>query len=247
MAADLHVTSPLMAGPAVLQIQQKLSALGYAPGKLDGVYGVATAGAVRAFQRDNKLTIDGVVGTETRAALRAAKKPAPALQPVATVRKPSSLGEQALATSLNELGVKESPANSNKNKFGKWFGVDGVPWCNIFVSYCFLDGAQYVICAGYKGAGVYAKGCTYVPTTEAWLRATGMWKGRTEPMAGDIAIYNWSGGLPDHIGIVEAYLGGGQFNAIEGNTAVGNDANGGEVMRRLRYMTDVDGFGRVVK
>jgi Putative peptidoglycan binding domain/CHAP domain len=244
MAADLHVTSPLMAGPAVLQLQQKLAALGYAPGKLDGVYGVATAGAVRAFQRDNKLTIDGVVGTETRAALRTAKKPT---LPVPIVRKPSSLGQQALAASLNELGTKESPANSNKNKYGKWFGVDGVPWCNIFVSYCFVEGAKYTICSGYKGAGVYPDGCTYVPTTEAWLRATGMWKGRTEPMPGDIAIYNWSGGLPDHIGIVEAYLGGGQFNAIEGNTAVGNDANGGEVMRRLRYMTDVDGFGRVVK
>ena len=247
MAADLHVTSPLMTGPPVLQLQQKLSALGYAPGKLDGVYGVATAGAVRAFQRDNKLTVDGVVGTQTRAALRTAKKPPAAAQPVPIVRKPSSLGQQALATSVTQLGIKESPANSNKNKYGKWFGVDGVPWCNIFVSYCFLEGAKYVICAGYKGAGVYAKGCTYVPTTEAWLRATGLWKGRTEPMPGDIAIYNWNGGLPDHIGIVEAYLGGGQFNAIEGNTAVGNDANGGEVMRRLRYMTDVDGFGRVVK
>jgi hypothetical protein len=244
LAADLHVTSPLMAGPAVLQLQQKLAALGYAPGKLDGVYGVATAGAVRAFQRDNKLTIDGIVGTQTRAALRTAKKPTP---PVPNVRKPSSLGEQALAASLNELGVKESPANSNKTKYGKWFGVDGVPWCNIFVSYCFLEGAKYTICANYKGAGVYAKGCTYVPTTEAWLRATGMWKGRTQPLPGDIAIYNWNGGAPDHIGIVEVYLGGGQFNAIEGNTAVGNDANGGEVMRRLRYMTDVDGFGRAVK
>src|SRR5260370_41628988 len=108
MAADLHVTSPLMTGPPVLQLQQKLSALGYAPGKLDGVYGAATAGAVRAFQRDNKLTIDGVVGTQTRAALRAAKTPAAAVHPVATVRKPSSLGEQALATSLTELGTKES-------------------------------------------------------------------------------------------------------------------------------------------
>ena len=34
-------------------------------------------------------------------------------------------------------------------------------------------------------------------------------------------------------------------NAIEGNTAVGNDCNGGEVMRRLRYVSQVDGFGRV--
>lgn len=239
---DLHVTSPLMAGPAVLQVQQMLNQLGYAPGKLDGQYGDATAGAVRAFQRDHHLEVDGVVGAKTRAVLAAAPKPERGLT---IVRKPSSIGRLALAVAVQELGATESPAGSNENKYGKWFGVDGVPWCNIFVSYCFLTGGEYVIASGFKGAGVYAKGCTYVPTTEAWLKATGLWKGRTEPLPGDIAIYNWDGGVPDHIGIVEEYLGGGRFNAIEGNTSVGNDSNGGEVMRRLRYMTDVDGFGRV--
>jgi hypothetical protein len=244
MPADLHVTSPMMSGPDVLQIQQKLAALGYAPGIQDGVYGEATAAAVRAFQRDNKLSVDGAVGPETRKALRGAK--APKQQPP-IARKPSSLGQLALAEALKHLGETERPADSNKTAFGKWFGVDGVPWCNIFVSYCFVVGAKYVICAGYKGAGVYANGCTFVPTTEAWLRASGMWKGATTPMPGDIAIYNWDGGAPDHIGIVEADLGGGKFNAIEGNTAVGNDSNGGQVMRRLRYVSQVDGFGRVVK
>jgi hypothetical protein len=233
-----------MAGPGVLQIQQRLSALGYAPGKLDGAYGVATASAVKAFQRDHHLEIDGVVGPKTRAVLSAAPKPT---RKLAIARQPSSLGQLALAVALKELGNKESPSGSNKNKYGKWFGVDGVAWCNIFVSYCFEKGANYVLCPGFKGAGCYGKGCTYVPTTEAWLKATGMWKGRTEPMPGDIAIYNWDGGVPDHIGIVEEYLGGGKFNAIEGNTAVGNDSNGGQVMRRLRYMTNVDGFGRVTK
>ena len=242
MAADLHVTSPPMAGPAVLQIQEKLNALGYAPGKLDGVYGVATAGAVESFQRQNKLEVDGVVGPQTRAALRAAKKPR---QPVPIVRKPSSIGQQALAVAIRELGATERPANSNKNKFGKWFGVDGVAWCNIFVSYCFVQGAGYTIAKGFKGAGCTANGCTYVPTTEAWLRATGMWVGRVAPQPGDIAIYNWDGGVPDHIGIVESYGGGGKFTAIEGNTSVGNDSNGGEVMRRDRYLSQVDGFGRV--
>jgi peptidoglycan hydrolase-like protein with peptidoglycan-binding domain len=241
---ELHVTSPLMAGPAVFKVQQRLNALGYAPGKLDGQYGLATAGAVRAFQRDHQLQVDGVVGANTQALLKTAVVP-PGPAPI--VRKASTLGQLALAESLREVGSKESPANSNKNKFGKWFGVDGVAWCNIFVSYCFVNGADYTICSGFKGAGVYAKGCTYVPTTEAWLHATGMWKGRTEPLPGDIAIYNWHGGLPDHIGIVEEYLGGGKFNAIEGNTGIGNDANGGEVMRRLRYFSDVNGFGRVVK
>ena len=51
--------------------------------------------------------------------------------------------------------------------------------------------------------------------------------------------------MPEHIGIVEKSLGGGQFHCIEGNTAVGNDSNGGQVMRRLRYVSQVNGFGRV--
>jgi hypothetical protein len=244
----LHVTSPAMSGQDVLEIQEKLCALGYEPGPRDGIYGVATAAAVKEFQRDGRCEVDGVVGPETRAALLGAKKrPARQLASVARGRRePSTLGEQALAEALRHLGKKERPMNSNLTPFGRWFGVDGVPWCNIFVSYCFSRGAGYTIASGFPGAGCYARGCTYVPTTEAWLRATGMWVGKSQPLPGDIAIFNWDGALPDHIGIVEEYVGGGKFNCIEGNTAVGNDSNGGEVMRRLRYMSQVDGFGRVV-
>ena len=118
-------------------------------------------------------------------------------------------------------------------------------WCNVFISYCFAVGAGYTICAGHRGAGVYPRGCTYVPTTEAWLRATGMWIGRATPRPGDIAIFNWDGGVPDHIGIVEEYLGDGRFTCIEGNTSAGNDSDGGAVMRRTRALTQVNGFGRV--
>lgn len=244
MPADLHVTSPPMTGPAVLAIQEKLEALGYAPGSLDGIYGETTASAVRAFQRDHELEVDGVVGPKTRKALRKERKPS-RKRPLA--RQASTLGEAALAEALKHVGKKERPYGSNKTEFGRWFGVDGVPWCNTFVSYCFANGAKYVICAGFRGAGVYPNGCTYVPTTEAWLRATGMWKGRTRPMPGDIAIFNWDAGVPDHIGIVEEDLGGGTFHSLEGNTSVGNDSNGGQVMRRLRYLSQVNGFGRVVK
>jgi hypothetical protein len=235
---ELHVVSPPMAGHDVLAVQTALTALGYTPGPLDGVYGTATAAAVREFKADHHLDANGIVGPAVVAALEAAK-------PNGKHPTGGAIGVKALAEAISHLGAKESPAGSNRTPFGQWFGVDGVAWCNIFVSYCFQKGAGYTICSGYKGAGVYTKGCTYVPSTEAWLRATGMWIGRTTPQPGDIAIYNWDGGVPDHIGIVEKNLGGGQFQAVEGNTAVGNDSNGGEVMRRLRYLSQVDGFGRV--
>jgi cell wall-associated NlpC family hydrolase len=235
----LHIASPAMHGPDVLAVQTALQTLGYAPGPLDGEYGPATAAAVRQFKADHKLDADGVVGPQ---AVKALETATPGAAPAAGG---GATGAKALAEALRHIGTKEAPAGSNLTPFGHWFGVDGVPWCNIFVSYCFVNGAGYTICSGFNGAGVYAKGCTYVPTTEAWLRATGLWVGRTTPQPGDIAIFNWDGGVPDHIGIVEKSLGGGQFQTVEGNTAVGNDSNGGEVMRRQRALSQVDGFGRV--
>jgi cell wall-associated NlpC family hydrolase len=247
MPADLHLTSPMMKSDAVKQVQLKLQSLGYDPGPADGQYGPATAAAVRAFQKRHKLVADGYVGSKTRAALRAATTKKIVKQVAQARPKTTSVspGELALAEAIKYIGIKEKPMNSNRTQFGKWFGVDGVPWCNIFVSYCFKNAAEKVIGRGGRGAGIYSNGCTYVPTTEGWLRSTGQWVGRSEPKPGDIAIFNWDGGVPDHIGIVEKYLGGGRFSCIEGNTSVGNDSNGGQVMRRERRLTQVDGFGRI--
>jgi len=38
-----------------------------------------------------------------------------------------------------EIGIEESPKNSNKTKYGKWFGFDGVAWCGMFVSWCYYQ------------------------------------------------------------------------------------------------------------
>lgn len=242
-ARVLHVTSPLMSGPDVTTIQKKLTALGYHLGAPDGLYGPATAGAVRAFQIDHQLAVDGIYGPATAAALTAAKPPATPTPPAHPGTK--TPGELALAEALKWIGTKESPPGSNRTPFGAWFGLDGVPWCNIFVSYCFELGAGATIAKGFHGPGVTAKGCAYVPTTETWLKASGLWLGRVTPKTGDIAIYNWAGGVPDHIGIVEKTLTNGTFQALEGNTGIGNDSDGGEVMRRGRTLAQVDGFGRI--
>jgi len=56
------------AGDAVRDLQQTLSALGY-PVKVDGIFGGDTDVAVRAFQRDHRLAVDGVAGRRTREAI----------------------------------------------------------------------------------------------------------------------------------------------------------------------------------
>ncbi len=56
-------------GDTVKQIQQKLSKLGYYTGSIDGIYGSKTEAAVKAYQRDYGLTVDGIAGTNTLASL----------------------------------------------------------------------------------------------------------------------------------------------------------------------------------
>lgn len=62
-----------MKGEDVRRLQQRLIELGYALPKYgaDGEYGSETATAVKAFQRDRNLTVDGIAGEATLAALYA--------------------------------------------------------------------------------------------------------------------------------------------------------------------------------
>ena len=56
-------------GAQVRVIQEKLKRWGYYDGEVDGIFGSATAKAVRYFQRTNGLAADGIVGKKTLAAL----------------------------------------------------------------------------------------------------------------------------------------------------------------------------------
>ncbi|GLK77278.1 hypothetical protein GCM10008171_25320 [Methylopila jiangsuensis] len=61
-----------------LEIQRRLQALGFDPGPLDGRSGPRTESAIRLFQTARGLSVDGVAGPNTRAALEAADAPASA-------------------------------------------------------------------------------------------------------------------------------------------------------------------------
>jgi peptidoglycan hydrolase-like protein with peptidoglycan-binding domain len=52
-------------GEAVRKLQGWLYQLGYIPGSTDGIFGPKTEKAVRAFQRDAGIAVDGIVGEIT--------------------------------------------------------------------------------------------------------------------------------------------------------------------------------------
>ncbi len=59
-------------GPAVRRLQARLREEGFNPGPIDDIFGPQTERAVRAFQADRGLFVDGIVGRDTLAALRIA-------------------------------------------------------------------------------------------------------------------------------------------------------------------------------
>jgi hypothetical protein len=51
------------------EVQQKLNELGYSCGAEDGIMGTKTRNAIKKFQRDTGLTVDGIVGKNTNKSL----------------------------------------------------------------------------------------------------------------------------------------------------------------------------------
>lgn len=135
--------------------------------------------------------------------------------------------DRIIEVAKSQIGEKESPANSNGTKYGEWYGMNFVAWCAIFVSWVFNEAGIPLPKIDTK------KGYHYVPTL--YFRAK-LWGYITlDPQPGDIVLFDWNGDkAADHTGIFEKWLDktAGKFQCIEGNTAHGNDSNGGQVMER---------------
>ncbi|MCI6054589.1 CHAP domain-containing protein [Dysosmobacter sp.] len=139
--------------------------------------------------------------------------------------------KDVLELARGEIGYCESPAGSNKTKYGIWFGLNGQPWCMMFLQWLFHQAdAAALLPVKTASCGALMRAA----------QAAGLWvTGGYRP--GDLVIYDFpGGGATDHCGIVEAAE-AETVTAIEGNTADGNDANGGMVMRRRRSLRLVVG------
>jgi len=147
-----------------------------------------------------------------------------------------------LNVARGEIGVTEHPPQSNNVKYNTEYygrpvyGDDAYPWCMVFVWWVFKHaGASDLFYGGNKTASC--------PTFARWAMTTGRWfVGGYKP--GDIMIFRFSSSGYDHVGIVEQANSDGTYNVIEGNTSLTSDDNGGAVMRRKRYVSQIVGAYR---
>jgi hypothetical protein len=241
----LLLCSPELHGDDVARVQTSLAGHGLDCGIVDGVYGPTTAAAVRRFQRARGLRVDGIAGPQTLAALAGPVAPLPEHLPG---REPP--GFLALKWVEQLVGMKEEPRDSNHCPITDEFGIGDVRWCMETVSLAFKHGANLILGEGpgLRPWGYWqGRGFAYVPAFEAWAKTRGFWLGRiANPQPGDVPCYAFGGMTAVHTGIVREILGQGAFTAIEGNTGTTSDANGGEVLERIRHTRDALGFARIV-
>lgn len=146
-----------------------------------------------------------------------------------------------LAVARDQLGVKESPPNSNSVKYNDWYygrHVEGkeYSWCMAFCQWVFNE----------AGIPLPAKAASCTAFMNA-AKATKTFVNNRNMRPGDLVLYRFKSepGTSDHCGIV-VDVSGIKIKAIEGNTGTGNDTNGGMVMLRDRNISQCVGAFRPI-
>lgn len=157
-------------GPDVMEIQSILQQIGYNPGPIDGVFGEQTKEAVINFQRDNNLTPDGIIGSESYTVL------IPILRgyDTYTIRPGDTLWQIArnYYTSLNKIVTANPGVNPYQLRVGQQiivpYGIDVVD-TNIGYTYEIMERdieglkARYpFIETGIAGTSVLGKNLYYI-------------------------------------------------------------------------------------
>lgn len=139
---------------------------------------------------------------------------------------------QLLARGRSFLGYRETPARSNRTRFGKQYGWDAVAWCVIYV-WCILQDVG-------SSAAILKTAST--GALEAWGKSVGRFS-RT-PHVGDVIILRNSKGATAHTELVYAWN-GRRLLGIGGNTSggAGSVADGGTVA--INDRTDLYRRGRI--
>lgn len=117
-----------------------------------------------------------------------------------------------------QVGVREDPAGSNRQKYGEAYGVNGVPWCIQFLWWIFAQ-------SGESGAFYGGEKTASAGELLRWAKKAGRTKPPAQLARGDLVILCFDGsGDTQHGGIVTSPQ-GYKFITIEGNTSAASEDN----------------------
>ena len=147
-----------------------------------------------------------------------------------TVHRVLPLRLRRYQIAARHVGYKEGAGN--KTIFGKWYGLDGQPYCAMFVSFC-------DVMAGGKFRYAYTPSIS----EDAYYGRNGL-RRTYSPQRGDGVTYDWQmqHSVPgtDHVGIFNRWLDRhGNFETIEGNTGPESGYGTEGVYRRTRNTSEV--------
>lgn len=193
----------------IKDIQEALKRRGYDPGPIDGIRGRRTIRAIKIFQKDNNLIVDGLVGPKTSAILFKDVSLSPDKEFAIPVTLPW------VETAYGLIGTQEKPGFGSNEAIIGWaedleltsYNDDDIPWCGLFVAHCIGSQLQDEI----------------LPTNPLGARRWKNFGYEVTPQLGAIMVF-WRGSLSGwkgHVGFYwaedrEAYhiLGGNQSNAV---------------------------------
>lgn len=254
-------------GPEVKSLQKKLLQIGYYLGSYgaDGDYGDATVTAVRKFQKDNSLAIDGEAGPNTLAAvdkiLPIVQQEQKAIANRLRQAQPKDLSVQPIINwaenernytekdSLSDLDDKTKNAgDDNYTKYSQEVDalgvfsaqVQGQPWCATWVTDGFIntygvDKGLDMLCQPSKNSNAACCG-----DAAEYYQKAGRWY--TSPQVGDQVFFKTTKYQYAHTGIVTEVT-DTEVTTIEGNTSSekGVVSNGGAVTKK-HYPVGYSGF-----
>lgn len=142
--------------------------------------------------------------------------------------KPLRLRRYAIAA--RHLGYHEGAGN--ETIFGKWYGLDGQPWCAMFLSFCDV-----------MAGGRFRYAYTPAISEDAYYGRNGLHR-TYSPKRGDGCTFDWqmrhSVSGTDHVGQFDRWLDRhGNFLTIEGNTGPQSGYGTEGVYRRTRNTSEV--------
>lgn len=106
----------------IKELQKLLRDAGFDPGPIDGIAGAMTRAAVRDFQEDRGLDVDGIAGDKTIAALTGHSNQHETVAPLPW-----------LAEARRHLGLQEGTKTADKLMR---LDTAQIPWCGAFVAMC---------------------------------------------------------------------------------------------------------------